>query len=204
VLGVLVLSGGLMAVYALLRFSFRFAGVGVHGASATLGGVLFAAILLVGVAAIMQIHFYRAAAVEALGETTYVVVPIVSILFRAAGEIYATFGVAVGVGGCLFMWLARFNPLSMLGGFGSLLPAIETEGSFLGGLFFLLYLAISSFTFLVLSYFLAEATLVIVDIARNVRSLAERGVGAGKCPRCSAPVESGAVFCPRCGTRLAH
>lgn len=204
VLGVLVLSGGLMAVFALLRFSFRFAAVGVHGASVALGGILFAVILLAGVAAIVQIHFYRAGTVEALGESTYIVVPIVSILFRTAGEIYATFGVAVGVGGCVFMWLARFSPLTMLGGFGSLLPAVEAEGSFVGGVFFLIYLAVSSFAFLVFSYFLAEAALVFVDIARGVRGMAATGGGSLKCPRCSAPAGSNAAFCSKCGTRLAH
>jgi len=203
-LGVLVLLGGLLAVFAVLRFAFQFSGAGAAGAAAMLGGVALAAILLAGVVAIMQIHFYRARSVEALGESTYTVVPIVSILFRTAGEIYATLGVAVGVGGCLFMWLARFNPLRLLGGFGALLPPVETEGSLLGGLFFLIYLAVSSFAFLVLSYFLAEATLVMVDIANGVRLLAAgRGAAAGRCPKCLSAAEPGAAFCPNCGARLA-
>ena len=92
----------------------------------------------------------------------------------------------------------------MLGGFGSLLPAVEAEGSFLGGIFFLIYLVVSSFAFLVFSYFLAEATLVFVDIARGVRSLAAAGGATLKCPRCFAPAGSNAAFCPKCGTRLAH
>ncbi len=170
-LGILVLLGGFAAVFALLRFSLEYAGQGAVGLPGLVGGVLFAGILLAGVVAMMQIHFYRAENVQALGESTYTVVPIVSLLFRAAGEVYATLGVAVGVGGCLFMWFARINPLSMLGGFGTLLPAVQTEGSFVGGLFFLIYMIASSFTFLVLSYFLAEATLLVVDIARNLRAL---------------------------------
>jgi hypothetical protein len=32
------------------------------------------------------------------------VIPIVSILLRTAGEVYAALGVATGVGGCLFIF----------------------------------------------------------------------------------------------------
>ncbi|MCC6860902.1 MAG: hypothetical protein IT158_20205 [Bryobacterales bacterium] len=172
ILGLLVLAGGLIAVFAVLRFALPFAGEGPEGMATVAGGLLLAVILLVAVIAITQIHFYRAAGIASLRHSAYTVLPIISILFRAAGEIYATLGLAVGIGGCVFVWLAGFNPLRMLGGLGTLLPAVRTEASFIGGLFFLIYLAVSSFTFLVISYFLAEGTLVLVDIARNVRIMA--------------------------------
>ncbi len=204
VLGVLVFAGGLLAVFALLRFAFQFAENGTQGAGTLAGGLLFALILLAGVAAITQIHFYRATSVEALGESGYTVLSIVSILFRTAGEIYATLGVVVGVGGCLFMWLARFNPLQMLGGFGTLLPAVRAENTMVGGLFFLIYLAVSSFTFLMLSYFLAELTLVVVEIARNLRNQAHAGPepAGRRCPSCALANQLAARFCTHCGTRL--
>jgi hypothetical protein len=103
------------------------------------------------------------------------VIPIVSVLLRTAGEVYATLGVSVGVGGCLFLWFARISPFYLLGRLGGILPSASAEGSFLGGISFLLSLTVASFFFLILFYFLAESVVVLVDVARHVRLLVQQG-----------------------------
>ncbi len=167
ILAVLVLLGGLYAFVEILRVGFR------SGAPAevAIGGLLLALIFVGAVGCVAQILLYRAGKIEGLTDTTFTVIPIVSILFRAAGEIYATLGVSVGVGGCLFIWLTRSSPFEALRGLSGLLPSAPAGGSFVDGLAFLAYLCVMSFVMLMLFYFLAECTLLWADVAHNMRLL---------------------------------
>jgi hypothetical protein len=163
ILAVLALLGGLYAFINILKYSFQ-----SPTAEYTIGGVLLALIFIAAVGCAAQILFYRAAKIDGLTDSTFTVIPIVSILFRAAGEVYATLGAAVGVGGCFFIWLTKSSPQALLFGFGSLLPSAPAGETFVGGLVFMAYLCVYSFLTLVLFYFLAEGTLLLVDIAHNV------------------------------------
>lgn len=171
ILAVLLLLAGLYFLVNILEACFRGAGAGV-----AIGGLLLALIVLLALVCVAQVLFYRAAAVEGLTDSTLTVIPIVSILFRAAGEVYATLGVAVGVGGCLFTWLAGASPSGLLGAFGGVLPTAPGDQSFLGGLMFLAYMAVASFLVLVVFYFLAEGTLLWADMAHNTRLLRQHFV----------------------------
>ena len=166
ILGYLTLLGFVVLLVTLLKGAFQ-----LPGAGATIGGVLFAFVLAATGLAIYQIFIYRAGNIRDLGESPFTVIPIFSILFRIAGEVYSVIGLAVGVGGCLFIWLAQLNPMYLLGGIGSLLPSISPEGTFLGGILFLIYLSVASFFVLIIFYFLAEASVVMVDVAKNIRLL---------------------------------
>jgi len=172
---VLTVVGGLFLLIEILKMSFQLPTQG------TIGGVLLAVVFVAGIASLFQIFIYRAESVRDLGQSPFTVIPIFSILFRTFGETNATFGVATGVGGCFFIWLSGLNPARFFPGVGDLLPAVS-GGTFLDGLLFLVWAALLSFAFLVGSYFLAEAVLVVADIARNVRLLVQRN---------SVPGESG-------------
>jgi len=186
ILAVLLLLAGLYFLVNILEACFRGAGAGV-----AVGGLLLALIVLLALVCVAQVLFYRAAAVEGLADSTLTVIPIVSILFRAAGEVYATLGVAVGVGGCLFTWLAGASPYGLLGGFAGILPAARGDQSFLGGLMFLASMAVASFLALVVFYFLAEGTLLWADMAHNMRLLRQHFVpspqAAAAVPAAPAP-----------------
>jgi len=171
ILAVLVVLGGLYAFINILKFSFQ-----APAAEATIGGLLLGLIFLAAVVCVAEILWYRSGKVDELSDTTFTVIPIVSILFRAVGEIYATLGTAVGVGGCFFIWFAKTSPFFMLPGLGPLMPSAPAGESFLGGLGFLAYLCVMSFLLLVLFYFLAESTLLWVDIAHNMRTLRQHFV----------------------------
>jgi len=143
----------------------------------TVGGLLLVVIFAASIFAVLQILFYRAGTIEGLGDSPFTVIPIVSVLLRAIGEIYAALSAAVSAGGCLFIWLAKADPLWLLGGLGAFLPTMSVEGTFLGGLLFLLYFLFLGFALLILFYFLAESTVVLADIARNIRQLVQQTGG---------------------------
>jgi hypothetical protein len=171
--GVLTALGGLYVLVGILKYSFQLPTQG------TVGGLLFAIIFAAAIAALFQILFYRAESVRDLGQSPFTVIPIFSILFRTLGETNATFGVAVGVGGCLFVWLSGMSPLRFLPVLGEMSPA-ATGGTFLDGVSFLLSAAVLSFVLLLGFYFLAEAVVVVVDIACNVRLLVQQGGVTGQ------------------------
>lgn len=168
IMAVLVCVGALGGFILILKYATQMP------TAAMLGGILFSIIFLGTMACIAQVYWYRAGSVEELGESPFTVIPIVSILLRMGGELYATLGIGLGVGACLAIWISGTNPLAALGGFGGMIPSIPVEGGFVGGLLILLYLCIMAFLALVISYFLAEAIVVMVDIARYLRKLVEK------------------------------
>jgi len=167
-LAIFTLVAAVFLIVYVLKEAFQLPGVGP-----TVGGLIFALIFVVTALSVYQIFTFRAGNIRDLGESPFTVIPIFSILFRAVGEIYAALGIAVGVGGCLFIWLAQLNPMYLLGGVGGLLPSLSPDSTFLGGILFLVYLGIASFLVLIVFYFLAEASLVMVDIAKHIRLLAK-------------------------------
>jgi hypothetical protein len=168
ILGVLSIVGGVYLLIDILKASFELPTEG------TIGGLLLSIIFIAAVLAVAQIFFYRATNVRDLGESQFTVIPIFSILFRCFGEIYATLGVTIGVGGCIFIWFSKYNPLYLLGLIGHFFPSLSPEGTFLGGFLFLVYFALLSFVIIVVFYFLAESTVVLVDIAKNIRQLVQK------------------------------
>src|SRR5436853_4898217 len=94
VLAVLFAVGGLYILVEVLKASFQF-----QNTEASFGGILFAVVYLAAILAIVQILWYRASCVRDLESSTFTVIPIVSILLRAAGELYATLLFAIGLGG---------------------------------------------------------------------------------------------------------
>jgi hypothetical protein len=164
VLAVLTVLGGLFALVEILRASFRLPARG------TVGGLVLAALFAGAVLAVVQVLLYRARSVDSLGDSPFTVIPVMSVLFRALGEVYATLGVAVAAGGCLFIWLSGMSPLSVIGAFGGPFALGPTDGTFIGGLWFLVAGGLGAFVILLVSYFVAEATVVFVDIAQSLRA----------------------------------
>jgi hypothetical protein len=197
VLAVLSLLGGAYLLVQILKLAFQLPTDG------TVGGLLFAIVFLGMILAIAQVFWYRARSVLELGESPFTVIPIVSILFRTIGEVYATLGFSIAVGGCLFIWFSKTNPSVLLGALSGLLPSASGEASFLGGLTFLVYLSLASFVALILFYFLAESSIVLVDVAKHVRMLVRMGSPPLRCPACSAELEPDARFCPNCGAQIS-
>jgi hypothetical protein len=60
--------------------------------------------------------------------------------------------------------------LTLLKSIDGFFPSLSPEGTFVGGLLFLVYLALFSVAAIIVFYFLAESMVVLVDIAKNIRS----------------------------------
>lgn len=216
ILGVVLALGGLVLVIDILKYSFR----SDMSTEATLGGMLFSIVLLAAFACVVEIHFYRARSIGAVGETAYTAIPVVSILCRLAGEVYATLLVGIGIGGCAFLWLAKVSPLAFVSAMGGLLPASNLEASFLGGALLLIQMCLLALAVLAGSYVAAEGLLLAVDIAGNLRRLAAEETPAAApagasqpspvvpaaprefCKVCGIAWVAGNTFCGNCGARI--
>lgn len=181
---VLVLLAALWVLVLILKQSFQSGTT----AGTTIGGILAALLLSAALFAVSQIYLFRANSVRDLEDSPFTVIPIVSILFRAAGETYAVIGIAFGIGGCLFTLLSNdASPGTLLQGFGAALGPFAPflsgwgaggNGPFLDGVIFLASMAVTAFISLVGMYAAAEMVVVIVDIAINVRKIENREMGS--------------------------
>lgn len=197
---------GLLALIQVVKVSFQFGST-----AATLGGLLLAAMLVAATLAVVQAMLYRAQTIHLLGRSTFTVIPIVSVLFRLSGEVYAIVGLSLSVGACVFTWLVGFSPRDLIGGLSLFLPIPSAGGTFVSGLLVLAVGAGVSILVLVVSYFMAESSLVLVDIAGNIQRLSSLPRAASStegssltCPNCGAP-NPGATkgeFCSECGKQL--
>lgn len=168
-LAVLTLLGGLFSVYEILKTYFA-AGVPTEFRfAAIIAVIIFAATFL----ACAQVFWFRAGSIRDIPEGPFTVIPLMSVLLRAVGEVIACLLTAVGVVGCLTVWLTKAGiglPISIP---GVRVPsgAEAVDNSFITGLLILIYAVLAAIAYLLFFVFLAEAMLVTVDIAIHVRML---------------------------------
>jgi hypothetical protein len=157
---------GILAVIQILKEGLR-----SNETLATVGSVLFAIVVLAWVACVFQACYYRSLSIDELGPSEYTVIPIVSILCRLTGEVLTTLFVALAVGLCLLSWLgaATGSPLAWAFGRG---PLWSSENNFVVGLSLFGWFLLMAMGTILLFYFLAEAVVVLADIARHTRRLA--------------------------------
>jgi hypothetical protein len=167
VLSILTLAGGLYLLYNMVTGTFH------EGAPTelVLYGILAILIFVVTMVAVAQIFWFRANSVQEIPDGPFTAIPVFSVLLRAIGEIYACVITTLGILVCLLIWIAkgegRLPPISLP---GLNLPNVHIENSFLQGLVFLLFMLLMAAGALLLFYFLAEAIVVTVDIAVNIRA----------------------------------
>lgn len=207
--GVLSVIGGLYLLIEIVKWAFS------KPTATTIAGLVYAVLVAAAVACVFQVHWYRAACISSIEAGPFTVIPIFGQLFRIFGEVYAVAGTAVAVGGCGVIWIAGFEARNVLGPFGGYNPLSSSfDSTFLAGLAFMLLVAFASFAVLVISYFFAEATVVVADIAVSVRGIRAAGLPPAltrpvpaptprTCPRCGLPMEAGSRFCDNCGTDSA-
>lgn|SRR5512143_510253 len=164
VLTLLILGGGVYLLVDILKATSNMS------TEATFGAIIFAAVLVSSVFVVAQIVLYRMKTIEDLAdEEPLMMTRVSSALLRGFGEAYAVFLAGFGAGGCVFIWLAKDNPLYYVGELAKLLPTLGPESTILGGIFFLGYCLMVSFVAFVVSYFLAESIVAMADIAKSVR-----------------------------------
>lgn len=159
---------------------------------------------------IVQSCFYRARSIEALPDSNYTVVPVVSMALRASAEVVGRSASPRASAGFFVILLSGPFGAQLLGESG--LPGIffrgpSSQSSFVAGLSVLAYTATTSFAPILFFYYIAEMSLAWVDAARRLEQLSPRPAGAAtiavKCARCGASLETDSDFCDQCGASRA-
>lgn len=142
----------------------------VSGAAtdAILGIIIFQFLFVIAIYMVVHAILIRAGDIAGLPESDFTVIPIVSISLKLIGEIYACFVAAVSVGGGIAMWL-KSDAFFMIRGSAPFIPIFGGGEGFFGGLLFIAGGLFAAFIALVFFYFLAEAVVVMVDIAKNTK-----------------------------------
>lgn len=142
-------------------FSLPFTGI--------IGGIIFQLLMVVAVYMVVHVMLIRAHNIKRLPESDYMVIPILSLCLKLIGEMYASFLAVTAVAGGLYIWMTgRDAGKDLLGMVAPLVPAFH-DLSFIGGVKYILTGATMGFVALLVTYFLSEAAIVMVDIARNTR-----------------------------------
>ena len=170
-LAVLASIWGLVAWMSIWKFAAR-----AHFTA--LSGIVIFQLLFV-IALYMAAHalFIRARDIAALPEDEFYVIPIVSIVLKLVGEVYASFVAVMSVAGGILIWLMRGYAFSLLKRSIPLVPRLGHGEGFVGGLLFMGGGLFAAFVVFVFCYFLAESVRMMADIARNsniTRQIAEQ------------------------------
>jgi hypothetical protein len=140
-----------------------------------LGVIVFQLLFAVGIYAVVHTMFIRARNVLELPEGEFTIIPIASLLTKLTGEVVATSIAVIAVGGGILIWFLGPQAQGELP-FG-VLPFLDLGASFVGGLASMVLGLLLAYGLLVFSYWISEAELVLVAIARNTevtRRVAER------------------------------
>lgn len=134
-----------------------------------IGGIIFQLLMVVAAYMVIHIVIIRVGNIQRLPEAEYTVIPIVALCLKLLGEIYASFLTVTAVAGGLYIWMTGRNAgKDLLGVIAPLVPAIS-DLSFIGGVKFILSGATMAFVTLLVSYFLSEMVILMVDISRSTR-----------------------------------
>jgi len=161
----------------------------MHGA-AVLGGLLFQGFFVVGAYMVVHTMWLRSMDIQHIERSDFNVTPILSILVRMLGEIYACISTTLGVGGgvavlfgsYLAPYITEFIPGIAWPQALLFRPFAGGTSAFVSALLLAVGGAISAVIWLLVFYFMSEILLAVIDIARNtkvLRAIAERSRQTG-------------------------
>lgn len=162
-IGLFLWISGWQGIFSLAQYSANKVGI-------ILGGALVELLMIVLFYAIIHALWIRAKDVEALPESGYAIIPIMSLSLKLTGEIYACLLVFIGLASGLFMWFAGSGFNQIFNNRFAALPYAGTVGNdFLNGLITILSGLGAAFAALFFFYFLAEAVIILVDIVNTLK-----------------------------------
>ena len=133
------------------------------------GIIIFQVLFVIALYAVAHTLFIRARNIAELPEAEFYVIPIAAIALKLVGEIYACFVGVMSVAGGILIWLMRGYAFSLVKKTSPLVPRLGNGEGFVGGLLFMGGGLLAAFVVLVLCYVLAEAVLLMADIAKNAK-----------------------------------
>jgi len=143
----------------------------VSGASTewTLGIIIFQLLFVIAIYMVVHTMLIRAGDIAELPEADFTVIPIASIALKLIGEIYACFAAVISFAGGILVWFIRGDAFFLIKRVAPIVPNFGGGEGFLGGILFIVSGFFIAFFVLVFFYFLAEAVVVMVDIAKNTK-----------------------------------
>lgn len=158
---------------ALVAWIIVWKSISGYSAEAIFGIIIFQLLFVIAVYMVVHILLIRAGNINALPDSEYTVIPIVSITLKLFGEIYASFVTVISIAGGILTWFIGSSALYMIKGSAPFVPSYGNGEGFWGGLVFMVGGLFSAFVGLVLFYFLAEAVVVLIDIAKNIKKISK-------------------------------
>jgi len=163
----------LIAIAALVAWITVWKSISGYSPEAILGIIIFQLLFVIAVYMVVHILFIRAGNINALPDSEYTVIPIVSITLKLFGEIYASFVTVISIAGGILTWFIGSSAFYMIKNSAPLVPSYGSGEGFVGGLVFMVGGLFSAFVGLVLFYFLAEAVVALIDIAKNIKKMSK-------------------------------
>jgi hypothetical protein len=162
-LAVVVFIAGLVEWMSVWRFAARAPFVVI------LGIVIFQLLFVIALYMVAHTLFIRARDIAQLPEGDFYVIPVAAIALKLIGEAYASFVAVMSVAGGILIWLMRGYAFSLVKMAAPFVPRLGNGAGFMGGLLFMGGGLLAAFVVLVVSYFLAEAVVVMAESARNIK-----------------------------------
>jgi hypothetical protein len=166
------LAFGAIAFLAILRLAFT----SELPARAILGAFVLGLVLVGAAAAMHQVFLYHVRDIDNLSDARFVMIPIVAVLARMGGELFAVWWAAAGIGGFLVLLLAG-SSAGLVSGATDVIPGMPSLPftGWLGMIWFLLWCGVVGIIGLLLAYLWAEALTVVADIANRLHAMATPG-----------------------------
>jgi hypothetical protein len=149
-------------------------------AAGVFGVIFYQLIYLVLLYFLFQILVIRASDVlnvEAF-DSDFTVIPVMSVLTRAFGELLAVIFVFLGFGGLIIAWFSGYLPFSSSFGFFGMIA----DSGFKGGILMLVAGIIQAFAAIVVAYFWAECIILGLKMYLNIKKIRNTADGYGKEP----------------------
>jgi len=151
---------GLVILLSLVAF-FN-AGKVIFGlpASGILGGILFQVCYILAIYAVVHTLIIRARDVDAIAAIEFSTFPLVALLLKTFGEVCASFGALVAVGGGIYVWFTGKSVATILNPMHKFIPTFG-DTTFMGGIQFMVGGVLFALGALILCYALSEAVGVL-------------------------------------------
>ncbi|MHB8454852.1 MAG: hypothetical protein ACYDDO_09180 [Acidiferrobacterales bacterium] len=164
--------GGLIVLLSLVAFFNAGKTIFNLPASGILGGILFLFCYILAIYGVVHTLIIRARNIDEIIVTEFTTFPLVALLLKTFGEVFAAFATLVAIGGGLYVWFTGKSVETILDTIHKFLPSFS-DTSFMGGIQFIVGGVLSAMGVLLLCYMLAEVVTVFSEIAKR-RAEAQR------------------------------
>lgn len=163
ILSALVVLGALAMFFQAGKLIFNLPANGI------MGGILFQLFYILAIYAVVHTMLIRAADIESLHDDRVFMLPLMAILVRMMGEIYAAYAALTAIGGGMFVWFTGKPIVKIL----SPMPLIfrtSKKPDFMGGIELMLSGVLVAIVAIIVSYAVSEllGSLIRSDNARPV------------------------------------